>query len=361
LELTICDNRTGANAHGSARHGNRLLKNALAALLFLTSSVATGDDAPPPSTWIPRGPAGIRDGQLLAQPRLTLPALSPRSLGTGRWELRVSALWSNSFAWTQDVPGEAPADRRFLIDGETATLDLSLRRGLSANVDVGLRLPAHGRGGGTLDGFIDAWHRLVKVPDGNRPFFRRDAFRVEGRTTSGAPFSWSGATGWGLGDTELELSWRVKNGGRESTSVALVARAALPTSTDPYEGAFGAGGQLVVDVPLGGRVDLFTGLGVTAQDAAAVRGIEYETTRVHGYAALEWRIARPLSLVAETNAASRLVSNIQSYPGTHWLVNLGGRLDLGKGSRLDLFMTENIVSQQSTTDFALYFALSLRP
>lgn len=323
--------------------------------------MATGDDALPPSAWVPRGPAEIRDGQLLAQPRLTLPALSARTLGAGRWELRVSALWSNSFSWTQDVAGETPEDRRFLIDGETATLDLSLRCGLSANVDAGLRLPAHGRGGGTLDGFIDAWHRLVKVPDGNRPFFRRDAFRVEGRTTSGAPFSWNGVTGWGLGDAELELSWRVKDGGRESASVALVARAALPTSTSPYEGAFGAGGQVALDVPLGGRVDLFTGLGVTAQDGAAVRGIEYETTRVHGYAALEWRIARPLSLVAETNAASRLVSSIQSYPGTHWLVNLGGRLDLGKRSRLDLFMTENIVSQQSTTDFALYFALSLRP
>ena len=107
-------------------------------------------------------------------------------------------------------------------------------------------------------------------------------------------------------------------------------------------------------------MDVFTGLGVTAQDGAAVRSVEYETARVHGYAALEWRIARPLSLVVETNAASRLVRNIESYPGTHWLVNFGGRLDLGKRSRLDMFMTENIVSQQSTTDFALYFGLTVR-
>jgi Protein of unknown function (DUF3187) len=159
-----------------------------------------------------------------------LPALSARTLGAGRWELRVSALWSNTFSWTQDVKGETPEDRRFLIDGETATLDLSLRRGLSANVDVGLRLPAHGRGGGALDGFIDAWHRLVKVPDGKRPFFRRDAFRAEGRTTSGAPFSWNGVTGWGLGDAELELSWRVKDGGRDSSSDARrCRRAPAPT------------------------------------------------------------------------------------------------------------------------------------
>jgi len=189
----------------------------------------------------------------------------------------------------------------------------------------------------------------------------RDAFRVNGRTTAGAPFSWDNATGWGLGDAELELHFRLKDGGRESPSVALVARAALPTSTSPYQGALGAGGQVAVDIPLGGRVDVFTGLGVTAQDGSAVRGVEYEAARVHGYAALEWRIARPLSLVAETNAASRLVRNIQSYPGTHWLVNFGGRLDLGKRSRLDLFMTENIVSQQTTTDFAIYAGLTLRP
>jgi len=343
--------------------GRAVLKNALGALLLLTSSVATADEiaAAPPSLALPRGPAEIRDGQLLAQPRLTLPALSPRTLGRGRWELRVAALWSNSFAWTQDVAGETPADRRFLIDGETATLDLTLRRGLAADVDVALRLPAHGRGGGTLDGFIDAWHGLVKVPDGDRPFFRRDVFRAVGRTTSGAPFSWNDATGWGLGDAELEGRWRVKDGASgTTTSVALVARVALPTSTGPYEGAFGGAGQVAVAVPLGRRVDLFTGMGVTVQDPAAVRGIEFEAARVHGYAALEWRVARPLSLVVETNAASRLVSNIQSYPGTHWLVNLGGRLDLGKRSRLDVFMTENIVSQQSTTDFALYFALALR-
>jgi hypothetical protein len=258
----------------------------------------------------------------------------------------VAALWSNSFSWTQDVPGEAPEDRRFLIDGETATLDFSLRRGLGANFDIGLRLPAHGRGGGTLDGFIDAWHRLAKVPDGNRPQFLRDVFRAEGRTTSGGPFSWDGVTGWGLGDAELELFWRVKDGARDSASVALVGRVALPTSTGPYEGAFGAGGQVAVELPVGGRLDLFTGLGVTA--------------RVHGYLALEWRVARPLSLVVETNAASRLITNIQNYPGTHWLVNFGGRLDLGKRSRLDAFLTENIVSQLSTTDFALYVGLTVR-
>ena len=276
--------------------------------------------------------------------------------------LRTSLQWSNSFSWTQDKAGETPQDRRFLLDGETAILDLTLRRGVSANLDLGLRLTALGRGGGTLDGFIDAWHRLTNVPDGKRPYFVRDAFRVEGLTTEGRPFSWNAYTGWGLGPLELDARWRVADGGGSDPSVALVARVLLPTGTSPYDGGgVGAGAQVVVDVPLGRRFDLFTGMGVTAQDPAPVRGVEYETARLHGYLALEWRIARWLSLVADTNAATRLVSNIDRYPGTHWMVDIGGRMDLGARTRLDVFVTENILSQLSTTDFGIYLAVSVRP
>lgn len=292
-----------------------------------------------------------------------MPALSPRTVAAGEWQLRLSVLWSNSFSWTQDVAGETPKERSFLLDGETAIVDVSVRRGIGANADVALRVPLLGRGGGTLDGLIDAWHRLAHVPNGNRPAFLTDAFRVEGRTTAGQPFSWNDAQGWGLGDVELEGRWRIADGGADAASLALVGRVALPTGSGPYAdaGGFGAAGQVAGLVPLGRRFSFFGGMGVTAQDPAAVRGVEYETARIHAYAALEWRSWRWLSLLLETNAASRLIANIESYPGTHWLVNLGGRIDLGQRSRLDVFMTENIVSQQSTTDFALYFALTLRP
>jgi hypothetical protein len=308
-----------------------------------------------------RGPAEIRDGHLIAQGRLTLPALSAATTAAGRWSVRTGLLWSNSFSWTQDVPGETPEDRRFLMDGETATLDLVLRRGLSADLDVGVRVPVHGRGGGSLDALIDAWHRLLNLPDGERPLFQRDAFRIEGRTTAGRAFSWNERTGWGLGGIELEVRWRVATDG-SGPSVALVGRALLPTGSGPWAGGgFGAAAQAVVDVPLGARVFLFSGLGVTAQDSTPVRGIAYEPVRLHGYAALEWRVAGPLSLLLETNVASRLVSNIDRYPGTHWLLNVGGRLDLGRRTCLDLLLTENIVSQQSTTDFALYLGVAVRP
>lgn len=310
----------------------------------------------------PPGPPEIRDGHLLAQPRLTLPAVGPWTTPPGGWCVNVSALEANSFSWVQDVPGETPSDRRFLIDGEALVLDATVRRGLGKDLDVGLRVPLLWRGGGFLDPFIDWWHRTFSLPNGNRPDFLRNAFRVEGRTTSGGSFSWNDEAGTGLGNVEADARWRIADGGRDGTSVALVGRVSLPTATRPFDGnGFGGGGQLVLRSPLGRSLGLYGGAGFTVQEPGPVRGVLYTPARVHGFLALEWRAARRLSLVAETDAASRLVDDIDSYPGLHWIINVTGRLDVGARTRLDFGFTENFKSQLSTTDFALYLGLGLRP
>jgi len=319
--------------------------------------------APSPSAAEPqRGPAEVRDAQLLAQPRLTLPAIAPWTTPPAAWSVHVSSHWANTFSWTQDVAGEAPDTRRFLLDGEALVLDALVRRGLAHNLDVGVRVPVHGRTGGTLDPFIDWWHRLAGVPDGKRPAFLRNAYRVEGVTTERVPFSWTDRSGFGLGDVEVETRWRVVEGTGGPASLAFVARASLPTGTGPFSGnAAGGGGQLVVAAPLGHAFDLYAGAGATAQGQGPVRGVRYSPVRAHGFFAVEWRPGRRLSLVAETNAASRLVENVYSYPGLHWVVDVTARIDLGGRTRLDLGFTENLKSQLTTTDFALYVGLGVRP
>jgi len=311
---------------------------------------------------VARGPSEIRDGQLLAQPRLTLPAVSPYTTRRGAWELQLSGLWANSFAWAQDVAGEHPGTRYFLIDGEALVLDATVRRGLARNLDVGLRVPIQRRSGGTLDPFIDWWHRVTHAPDGDRPAFLESAFRVEGITTDKVPFSWNDRTGFGLGDVELDARWRVVEGTDGPASVALVGRVSLPTGTGPFSGnGMGAGGQLVAAAPLGRSFDVYGGAGFTAQGQGPVEGVLYSPVRAHGFLALEWRPWHRVSLVAETDAASRLVENIDLYPGLHWIVNVTGRIDLGGRTRLDVGFTEGLMSQLTTTDFALYFGFAVRP
>jgi uncharacterized protein DUF3187 len=335
-----------------------LKRAAVALALVVAASLSRADS----DEVIPRGPAEIRDAQVLAQPRLTLPAVSPFTTRNGAWEVQISGLLANSFAWVQDAGGEHPETRYFLIDGEALVLDATVRRGLAPNLDAGLRVPVQKRSGGVLDGVIDWWHRVTGAPDSGRPDFLQDAYRVEGLTTPTGSFSWNDHSGFGLGDVELDARWRFVEGVSGGPSVALVGRVSLPTGTGPFSGnGIGAGGQLVLAAPLGRSFDLYGGAGFTVEDQGPVAGVLYSPVRAHGFFAAEWRPWRRVGLVAETDAASRLVENIEHYPGVHWIVNVVCRIDLGRRTGLDLGFTENIMNQLTTTDFALYIGLAIRP
>ncbi len=310
----------------------------------------------------PEGPVEIRDEQLLAQPRLTLPPIGPDTVPRGRWSFRLGYLWSNSFGWTQDIPGETPTDRRFLIDGEARTLDLNVARGVGGNAHVALRIPVRWRGGGSLDGLIDTWHRIFGLPQGGRSRFLKDAFRVEGVTQAGQPFSWNDERGTGLGNVEIEGRWRFTDGGRGGWRAAVAARVALPTGTAPFDAdSAGFGVQVAAARRLAGPLDLFFGAGGLVQGPGPVRGIGYERQRLHAFLALEWRMFGFFHLVAETDAASRLIRDIDRYPGLHWITNVSGRIPISRKMRFELGFTENFKDQMSTTDFGVHFGLAVRP
>lgn len=307
------------------------------------------------------GPRGVRDEFLLAETRLTLPAVLPDALAPGRWLLRTRVDWGNDFTRDQEPRGEEPLERRFLVDGEHATLDVELRRGLGGGADVGLRIPLRWRGGGSLDGLIDGFHGFTKklgLPDNDRSLFRRHLFRVEGRDRAGAPLRLQG-TGAGLGNLEVDGLWTLA--GREAPRrAALALRLMLPTGTGPYDGeGVGFGAQLV-GARRWGSWDLGAGIGGSYETDQEVHGFVYARTRAHAFISAEWRLARRFAFVGETTAASRLVTNLERFPGVAWYLGLGGRLDLDSGLSIEGGFVENIAHQQSTTDIAFQLALVRR-
>lgn len=303
-----------------------------------------------------RGPLGPREEWLLAEPRLTLPALAPDPIEPGRTTIRARLDWGNDFGWSQQFAGELPGDRRFLVDGEHRTLDLEIRRGASARLDVGLRVPLRWRGAGLLDGVIDWWHGLTKklgLPENSRSFFFSNRFRVEGRDAAGRPLAWT-ETGTALGNVEADARWAIARSASGRARAAVVARAMLPTGTEAFATrSLGGGLQLVGGRAVGERWDFQAGLGGTLESKAAIDGIRYSRGRVHGFAATEWRTGRRFSLLVETSAASRLIANLARYPGLQWYLNLGARMNLDSGWTIEGAFSENIAQQQATTDFGV--------
>ena len=121
-----------------------------------------------------------------------------------------------------------------------------------------------------------------------------------------------------------------------------------------------AGLQVVGAQRLGRAFDVFAGVGGTWFGETHYDGITYETWRGHGFVAVEWRPARTWSLILETDAGTALVSDIQKYDNQQWYLNLGAKIDLGPGTRLELGFLENLQSQQTTADFGVLFGIEHR-
>ncbi len=331
----------------------RLLLAGGAALL----SVPLFAQAPAPAR---RGPFAARDEWLLAQPLLTLPAVDPDPLGRGRLEVRLDGDWGSDFGLA-GIIGPTP-DVSYLVDGEHRSGALTVRRGLSDRFTIGLRLPVLWRGAGILDGLIDAWHRALRLPDSGRSLFPDDEFHVEGRDTRARPLQWGGRAGTGLGNLEIEghglvLGWPDPGGWR----VAAVARLSLPTATGTFAHAGAAAGlQLVAAHPLGARADVYLGLGTTVSSASEFQGIQYPRTRPQGFLAFEGRLTGGWSVVAQLEAAARLVTNVEAYPGTTTSLRVGSKLGLHHGWMLEVGITEGLTNQAATTDFGVRAGLGRR-
>jgi hypothetical protein len=331
-------------------------KRRLVAAVLLTLGPCTGlANAQAPR----RGPIEWHEEWLLAQPRLTLPATSPDLLVDGKTRVRLDVDWGNDFGVGQEVPGTSSADHVFLVDGEHHTLTLSLRHGLTPNLEIGIRLPVRERGGGVLDGVIE-WYHGIGFPNNGRETFPQDQVRVEGRREDFLPIEWAGASGTGIGKLELD----VRRGIVESSSMAgwrvsAVGRLALPTGTGTFSGGgleFGA--QLVAAHPLGKHFDLFLGAGATHSATTEYQGLVYEANRAHGFATVEWRLGHAWSFLVQVDAAGRHVLEILDYPGIHAYLRVGTKRQLGERWELEAGFGENIKHQQATTDFSVGFGLT---
>jgi hypothetical protein len=327
----------------------------VAAALVALSAAASAQDAGRER----RGPFPSRDEWLLAQPLLTLPATSPDPLPRGRSELRLDGDWGSDFGVEGNVGGRV-LDVRFLVDGEHRSGALTFRHGIGHGLTLGVRASVLWRGAGIMDGVIDAWHDALGLPDGGRSLFPNDRLRVEARDPSRRSLRWGGGQGAGLGNLELEAH-QVLFGLEDASGWrgAAIARLSAPTATGPFAGAGVAGGlQLALAHPLGSRGDVYLGLGTTVSSRRELDAFQYRQVRPQGFVGLEGRLTRGWSVIVQIDAASRLVTNVDSYPGSVAYLRVGSKFGLKGKWMLEGGITEGVNNLAAATDFGVVAAIA---
>jgi len=87
--------------------------------------------------------------------------------------LAIDTDWTSH--WVQ--PRSGADDLR--LDGETARAELRAAWGLGKSWDIEVELPLMYASGGTLDGFIDAFHQFFGLPQNGRNHHPRDQFDIQ--------------------------------------------------------------------------------------------------------------------------------------------------------------------------------------
>lgn len=282
----------------------------------------------------------------------------PRALGgipePGRLEASLQVEHANNFA------ADVDEDVAVLFDGSTTVTSLALRRRLGTRWEWGMELPYVHHGGGFTDGFIEGYHELLGLPDGDRDGVSRDRIDYRVVYRGEEVISVTGADG-SLGDARLWLGYRVHAGpGREA-----VVRGMLELPTGEAADLSGSGsteGALWLEL-VDGR--WLAALNVTMTLAAGVTfpgeselGLPQRDLAGSAHLGLHYPLSGRVTLRAQLDGHTAVI-DVESTPlGAGALLgSLGGSVRLTPALALDLALVEDLTPDRAPD---VVFLTSLR-
>ncbi|MEW6744036.1 MAG: DUF3187 family protein [Planctomycetota bacterium] len=302
-----------------------------------------------------RGPLSARVENPFFLIFLDLPPSGGRLLEPGRSVLAVTSSYAS--LWRRGEEGNV----RVNLDGELSHTTVCLRHGAAETLELFASLPLLYATGGFLDGYIEAYHDALGLPEGSREDAEEDQFSmvIEG----------AGSTAYeleedriGLGDIPLGFSVPFRKEGPSEPAIAL--RGAIEVPTGDAERGFGNGG---LDAGLGLAVEKGFGPWVLYGNLGLVDNHEPRAFRDAGLrtgTSLSALLAVERLLGASWSAVGQLQMRTSPVPGTEvngaedtaWILVVGAIADLSAHTRLELGLTEDLLGR-TVQDFSVHAGL----
>jgi len=278
-----------------------------------------------------------------------LPVLGDAAvLARGRTETRWTLDFTNEYVNEGTCPAEC-----ITLDGETARLRFTHRRGMGAGWDFAFELPFLDRGGGFLDGWIQDWHDWFGLPNGGREAAADGRYRFH-YERGGVVLLDETQGGSGVGDVTLTIGRKLGRRG------VLRAMAKLPTGDEQALEGGTAGGAVWVERALlmpPGWSGYFA-LGASAGERGQVLAEMQNREVVFGGIGLLAPVTRNVRLTAQLQAHSRLYDGSAltplSRPGAP--LTLGLQFRTGRRGTLELGFQED-PSVNGSPDFVAYISI----
>lgn len=318
------------------------------------------------------GPFRIRDQFLLNMGFLAFDPDSARLLRPGEQQIELIETNTNTFAHSEVLsrlfdarPAREPVDldtlrslpgNIFYLDGEVYRTALSLRRGLTRGLQVGLTAQLLGFEEGHLDRPIEEFHEVFGLAQHGRTGVPHNSYRVYVRS-NGTEFYQDEAPGFRFGDVVLQAKAALIDNERLELSVEAAVKLPRGEPSLFTSGATDYGAQLLASRRQNGAW-WHAAFGTLRLGAHPLLGTPDQTV-LSGMLAYERRLKPSLSgIVQLTVSESPFRSlNVQELSKAVLQGSAGVKYRLGRTTWIAA-LTENLVHFDNTADVGFHLGVS---
>jgi hypothetical protein len=276
---------------------------------------------------------------------LPLPARS-----SSDWTFAADLNWGST---ATIEPGTAEA---LIIDAETRELRLTLGHRVTERITLQAQLPYRYTGAGSLDGFIDTWHDLFSLPEGDRRTLRDDQFRIAYARNGVAQLALSSSQ-TGIGDASLDAGYQLL--ASEASAVSAWLSIKLPTGdADKLTGS----GAVDVALSISGehrvseRWSLFGQASVTLLGDGDLLPRQQRDFVVSGFGGVALHVTPGFALKAQVDAHSAAYDDSEiDMLGEAVILTVGGDVRVGDWL-LNVGVSED-VAVEASPDVVFVFGL----
>jgi Protein of unknown function (DUF3187) len=257
---------------------------------------------------------------------------------------------------TNTVNVENRSQEHLFIDGESATLRLSIDAALAAAWRYRLILPVSRDSGGFLDSTIDAWHQFFGLPRGQRPNYPNNQLRY---FYSGSVVDINSPQTH-VGDLAMEAGWFARD--RDTQTVSVWGGIEVPTGSARAatgDGAWDA--ALWVHAAARAVRWQFAGeLGIARPIGEKLFGGNADRTAAFARVAASWNASSAWCLRAQLEGVlSRLQRTQLRFLGPSAVFAIGAAVQTTPRWRIDFGFTEDI-AVNTAPDIEFFLAVTAK-
>ena len=280
---------------------------------------------------------------------------TPSTLAEGQWDVHVSETWTNAFIYDEG---------NTLLDYEMLDTRASVGYGVLDELQLELEFENRSAFGGTMDRFINAFHRTLGLTDAGRHNFDRNLFQVQIKDQNGNQAVNLGNADRGSFSNAflLTVQHNVTCGTEvlPAFSYALSLRAKLSDDLGP-NGGLPLEPQLSVAASKAvGDFYFYGSVGFAYFGSQHQGGIKYRPTQLSGLGAAEWRFASSMSLILQYLATQGVVDSLGAFSTNSHEITLGWKWEFADRTVFEFGLIENLINFSNSPDFGLHAGVMLR-